>query len=115
MAVEPLFGDSENQNYVGGKTAAPPRTKAVGNEWRLVVNDDIGGVVTIQEIESQFDGEWVLVEDPQTNDLLEVVSGNVVHHSKDRDEVYRTAVALKPKRCAVLYTGEIPDNTAVLL
>ena len=74
-----------------------------------------GNKMTIQEMESQFDGEWVLVEDPQTNESLEVVSGNVVHHSKDRDEVYRTAVALKPKRCAVLYTGQIPDNTAVVL
>ena len=64
--------------------------------------------MTIDEIESQFDSEWVLVGDPQTNEHLEVLSGQVLAHSRDRDEVYRKAIALRPKRCAVLYTGEIP-------
>jgi len=71
--------------------------------------------MTIEEIESRFDSEWVLVEDPQTNEALEVLGGRVVHHSKDRDEVYRKAVSLRPKRCAVVYTGEIPEDTAVVL
>ena len=71
--------------------------------------------MTIQEIESQFDSEWVLVGDPQTNDSLEVLSGNVLHHSKDRDEVYRKAVAQRPKRFAVLFTGEMPEGTEVVL
>ena len=53
--------------------------------------------MTIAEIESQFESEWVLVEDPQTNNRLEVLGGKVRHHSKDRDEVYRKAVALRPE------------------
>jgi hypothetical protein len=71
--------------------------------------------MTIEEIESRFDSEWVLVGDPRTNEALEVLSGKVLHHSKDRDEVYRKAVALRPERCAVLYTGEIPEDTAIVL
>lgn len=43
------------------------------------------------------------------------MSGKVLHHSKDRDEVYRRAVALRPARSAVLYTGEIPEDTAIVL
>ena len=71
--------------------------------------------MTIQEIEARFDSEWVLVENPRTNEALEVLSGKVLHHSKDRDEVYRRAVALRPARSAVLYTGEIPEDTAIVL
>jgi hypothetical protein len=71
--------------------------------------------MTIQEIEALFDSEWVLVENPRTNEALEVLSGKVLHHSKDRDEVYRKAVALRPGRCAVLYTGEMPEDTAIVL
>ena len=71
--------------------------------------------MSIEEIESQFNSEWVLVEDPQTNETLEILGGKVLHHSKDRDEVYRIAVNLHPTRCAVLYTGEIPEDTAVVL
>ena len=72
-------------------------------------------VLTIVEIEAQFVAEWVLVEDPQTNDALEVQCGKVLYHSKDRDEVYREAVRLRPKRFAMLYTGTLPKDTAVVL
>jgi hypothetical protein len=71
--------------------------------------------MTIQEIEGQFDSEWVLVANPQTNEALEVTRGNVICHSKDRDEVYRRAVALRPKRSAILYTGRMPEDAAIVL
>jgi hypothetical protein len=72
-------------------------------------------VPTITQIEAQFASEWILVADPQTNDALEVQSGKVCWHSKDRDEVYRKAVELRPRRFAVLYTGKMPKDTAVVL
>jgi hypothetical protein len=72
-------------------------------------------VMTIGEIESEFDSEWVLVEEPETNEQLEVLKGKVLHHSKDREEVYRKAVNLRPKRSAILYTGRIPEGTVVVL
>jgi len=72
-------------------------------------------ILTAAQIEAQFESEWVLVEDPQTNDALEVQSGRVRWHSKDRDEVYRKAVELRPKRFAMLYTGEMPEDTAIVL
>jgi hypothetical protein len=72
-------------------------------------------ILTAAQIDAQFESEWVLVEDPQTNDALEVQSGRVRWHSKDRDEVYRKAVQLRPKRFAMLYTGEMPEDTAIVL
>ena len=71
--------------------------------------------MTINEMEHQFADEWILVADPQTNEALEVTSGRVMCHSKDRDEVYRHAVALRPKRSAILYTGRMPEDTAIVL
>lgn len=71
--------------------------------------------MTIEEIESQFESEWVSIEDPKTDEELRVLGGKVLHHSKDRDEVYRKAVSLRLKRSAVIYTGEIPEETAVIL
>ena len=71
--------------------------------------------MTIDEIESQFDSEWVLIEDPRTDEQLKVLGGRVLYHSKDRDEVYRKAVSLRPRRSAVVYTGQIPEETAVVL
>jgi len=71
--------------------------------------------MTLQEIENQFQDEWVLVGDPETTDTLEVIKGKILHHSRDRDEVYRRAVALRPKRSAILFTGQMPANTAIVL
>ena len=71
--------------------------------------------MTIAEIESRFESEWVLIGDPRTDEGLRVLGGTVLWHSKDRDEVYRKAVSLHPKRSAVVYTGQIPDETAVVL
>ena len=71
--------------------------------------------MTVKEIQTQFGDEWVLIGDPETAENLEVIKGKVLHHSPDRDEVYRRAVALRPKRYAVLFTGEMPANTAIVL
>ncbi len=75
----------------------------------------IDKVLTTAEIENQFEEEWILIEDPQTDAALEVQSGRVIWHSKDRDEVYRKAVELRPERFAMLYTGTMPDDTAIVL
>ena len=72
-------------------------------------------ILTIAQIEAQFASEWVLLEAPQTNDLLKVQSGKVRCHSKDREKVYRQAVALRPKRFAILCTGKLPEGTAIVL
>jgi len=49
------------------------------------------------------------------DDQLEVIRGRVVCHSKDRDEVYQCALDLKLKSTAFMYTGTIPEGTAVIL
>ena len=71
--------------------------------------------LTIAQIEAQFESEWVLVEDPETNAALEAQSGKVCWHSKDRDEVYRKAVELPLRRFAMLYMGKMPNDMAIVL
>ena len=71
--------------------------------------------MTLEEIETEYNSEWVLIENPITDEALKVLGGRVLHHSKDRDEVYRKAVSLRPTRSAVVFTGEIPEDTVVVL
>ena len=71
--------------------------------------------MTIKEIESSFDSEWVLVGDPTTDESFNVLRGKVLHHSKDRDEVYRKGLELGPKRVAILYLGRPPQGTAIVV
>ena len=72
-------------------------------------------VLTAAEIAARFESEWVLVEEPETDETLTVRRGRVRWHSRDRDEVYRKAVELRPGRFAILYTGRIPEDSAVVL
>lgn len=75
----------------------------------------MGEKLTIDEINSRFDSEWVLLEDPEVSKQMEILGGKLLWHSKDRDEVYRKAVELRPKRSATLYTGTIPEGTEVVV
>jgi hypothetical protein len=72
-------------------------------------------VMPIEDIRDLFRDEWVLLEDPQTNEFLAIQGGKVLCHSKDRDEVHRQLVALRPGRFAIVSTGRIPEGTAILI
>jgi hypothetical protein len=76
---------------------------------------DTSEILTISEIHDRFQSEWVLLADPKTTAALEVVSGTVLWHSKDRDEVYRKALEFRPKHSAVLYTGKIEEDSVVAI
>jgi len=71
--------------------------------------------LSFSQIKERYDSEWVLVGDPQVDDDFTVKRGTVLWHSKDRDEVYRKAREIRPDHCAIVYTGKLPDNVAVVL
>ncbi|MBM3234798.1 hypothetical protein FJZ31_00705 [Candidatus Poribacteria bacterium] len=75
----------------------------------------MGEVMSLAEIQVHFASEWILLEDPETTESLEVKSGIVLWHSKNRDEVYCKARELSPKHSAILYTGILPEGMVVVL
>jgi hypothetical protein len=72
-------------------------------------------LLTIAEIEARYPSEWVLLEDPETNEVQQVLAGKVRYHCKDRDELYEKAIELRLKRGAVLFTGGFPEDEEFLL
>jgi hypothetical protein len=72
-------------------------------------------LLTVAEMDAAYESEWILIDDPVTDESQNVQAGRVLAHSKDRDEVYRAAAALRPARFAILYTGSAPANTAIVL
>src|SRR5713226_9323866 len=90
------------------------RARIQNTRWHIYVallrGTAMNEVLTVAEIKSRYDSEWVLIEDPQTNEALEVQSGRVLYHSRDRDEFDRKALGFHPKRFAVLYTGNPPEG-----
>ncbi len=76
---------------------------------------EIDEKMTMDEIESQFDSEWVLIADPETDEQLKVLGGRVRFHSKDRGSVHRALGQLGEKHNAVLYIGEFPKDMQFML
>ena len=72
-------------------------------------------LLTIVEISARCASEWVLLEDPEVGEDSVVRGGKLLSHSKDRDEVYREALKLRPRHAAILYTGRIPEYGVVIL
>ena len=76
----------------------------------------VGEFMTTEEIYAQFDSEWVVLRDPVIADDLEVKGGILVSHGKDRDAVYEKIGSIPiPRHFATLYTGKIPEGTAVII
>ena len=72
-------------------------------------------VLTIDEIKTRFAPDWVLIGEPQTDENQRLLAGKVLFHSRDRDEVYRKAIELRPGHFAFRYLGELPDDVAFVL
>lgn len=74
-------------------------------------------VLTIAEIERLYDGEWVLLGDPEYSgeDDTEVLRGRVLCHSTNQDHLWEFALRTKPTKSAVVFGGEIPDSGAILI
>ena len=72
-------------------------------------------VLTLHEIKARYPSEWVLIGEPQTDDSLEVLVGEVLFHTHDRDELDRKLLELRPSRFALRYMGTLPENMAIVL
>ena len=71
--------------------------------------------MTYAEMEAAFDGEWVLIGEPELTPMNEVIRGAVHFHSISRDEVYREAMRHSLKRVAILFIGARPTDVDFLL
>jgi hypothetical protein len=70
--------------------------------------------LTKDEIYSRFPNEWILLKDPDLGPADEVLGGTLVCHTKDRDELWREAMARRPGDFAVFYTGSVCDHPVVV-
>jgi len=74
-------------------------------------------VLSIQDVNKKFDGEWVFLINCTADEDGNLITGEVVIHSKSRDEVfremqkYRTVDTLS----SIRYVGKLPEGVEVIL
>lgn len=75
----------------------------------------MGDVLTIEEMRARHPSEWVLIGDPTTDEAQRLLTGTVLYHSPERDEVDRKLLELRPRRFALRSFGTLPDDMALVL
>ena len=63
----------------------------------------------IEEIKQKYKDEWVLIKVIKTDELNRPIKGELIFHSKNRDEVYAKMKQIKG-HTYTLYTGKIPKE-----
>ena len=63
-------------------------------------------LLSLEEIEQQYQGEWVLLADIEADPGPVFRRARVVWHSADQDECWATAAELAAANIGVVYVGE---------
>jgi len=67
------------------------------------------------DIKKNFANQWVLLKVDKVDENFNPLEGEVLAHSKDKDEIYQKLLKIKPKEFSIEYTGEVPEDLAVVM
>ena len=67
-------------------------------------------VLTRAEMEARFDGEWVLVADPEMDENREVLRGRVISHGQDPEAVHQEVIDHQVRHWAALSFVPMPER-----
>ncbi len=76
---------------------------------------EIDKILSLEEILHLYPSEWVLIAYTELDKDLNVMRGEVLAHSPDRDLLYNNPLSRKEKSVAREYTGPIPEDLAAML
>jgi hypothetical protein len=74
---------------------------------------DMDEMLTWGEIKARYAPDWVIIDELETDDHLQVVRGKVILHGPDHDELLHKMTGRKFDRIAVHYLGEYPDPMVI--
>lgn len=81
----------------------------------MVASNNQPEIITIEQMRARYPSQWVLVGDPRTNELHEVLAGRVLWHSTNRSEIDSKDREFQPPVAAVIYLGGWPEGMECVL
>jgi hypothetical protein len=106
--------DRHCQHYNAAESNAADKDEW-GESWRCGRSwEKKEYAVTWVEICKQYPGQWVLIEYQKLDEQLNVVEGEVVAHSSTKEDLYKQLLQTKGKNIAIEYSGELPQDLAVM-
>ncbi|PSB45520.1 hypothetical protein C7B80_16840 [Cyanosarcina cf. burmensis CCALA 770] len=77
--------------------------------------ETISEIFTFEEMQRRYAGAWVSIAELESDENMQVVRGQVLAHSANRDEVYDALERFPGRALAIEYMGTPPEDWAVLL
>ena len=77
--------------------------------------ETIPEILTFEEMQHRYIGEWVLIAEHESDENMQVVRGEVLVHSVNRDEIHNRLKDFQGRSLAIEYIGTPPANWAVML
>ncbi len=72
-------------------------------------------VLSLAEMKQHYDGEWLLIINAEVDKNSEILSGEILLHSPNVDEIYDALPLAKGVEALIEYIGQIPANFAAIL
>ena len=72
-------------------------------------------LMTFEEIQQNYDGEWVLIAYSSTDENLPVIKGKVLAHSLNKEETYQALESATEEHLAIEYMGQVPEDLDLIL
>ena len=74
-----------------------------------------GEILTAAEIRDRYPREWVLIADTESDDLWNVIRGEVLAHSPEREEIDQALTKFQEVRSiSIEFIGSIPDDYSAI-
>ncbi len=72
-------------------------------------------LMTFEEIQQNYHGEWVLIAYSSTDENSPVIKGKVLAHSLNKEEIYQALESAKEENLAIEYLGPVPEDLDLIL
>lgn len=72
-------------------------------------------IITFEEMQRRYDGEWLLIAPKEVSEELQVIRGEVLAHSPVQEEIYQALESLEEQPLAIEYVGKVPEDLAFIL
>jgi hypothetical protein len=72
-------------------------------------------IMSFEEIQRRYDGEWVLIAYTEVDRNLKPIAGEVIAHSSERDEVYEALPLGRGRDILIECFVKVPEDMAIIM
>jgi hypothetical protein len=72
-------------------------------------------LLTLDEMKQHYPNEWLLIDCTELDENLNIIRGKILAHSSHKEDLYQPLSSTHATTTAIEYTGDIPEDLALML